>query len=144
MRYWIGVASREHVQRGIEGGFSQLCHGKSQPLRRMSVGDWLIYYSPTLRFGEKSPCQCFSAIGRVTGEDVYEVQMAPGFVPYRRDIRFYDAREVAIRPLLDSLGFIRNKQRWGYAFRYGHFGIDAADYERISDAMLGSGRDAIN
>ena len=43
-RFWIGVASREHVHLGIAGGFSQLCHGKAYPLKRMTVGDWLIYW----------------------------------------------------------------------------------------------------
>ena len=26
-RFWIGVASREHVPPGVEGGFIQLGHG---------------------------------------------------------------------------------------------------------------------
>ena len=42
-RYWIGIASKEHVKLGVAGGFSQLCHGKAQPLKRMAVGDGLIY-----------------------------------------------------------------------------------------------------
>lgn len=41
-RYWIGVASREHVQRGMLGGFSQVCHGKYGPLKSMSEGDWIM------------------------------------------------------------------------------------------------------
>lgn len=50
-RYWIGVASREHVHRGVKGGFAQVCHGKPGPLERMAEGDWIIYYSPTVEFG---------------------------------------------------------------------------------------------
>ena len=42
MRYWIGVASKDHVSRGVDGGFCQLCHGKAQPLKRMASGDWII------------------------------------------------------------------------------------------------------
>jgi hypothetical protein len=34
------------VERGVSGGFCQLRHGKAQPLKRMLVGDWIIYYSP--------------------------------------------------------------------------------------------------
>ena len=56
-RFWIGVASREHVHLGIAGGFSQLCHGNAYPLKRMAVGDWLIYYSPKERFGENIPAR---------------------------------------------------------------------------------------
>ena len=33
-RAWVGVVSRAHVLRGVEGGFAQLCHGKHAPLSR--------------------------------------------------------------------------------------------------------------
>ncbi len=59
MRYWIGVASKEHVIRGVQGGFDQVCHMKEGPLKQISPQDWIIYYSPTIKFGEKSPCQAF-------------------------------------------------------------------------------------
>jgi hypothetical protein len=42
IRYWIGVASREHVMKGICDGFAQLCHGKEDPLKKMNTGDWII------------------------------------------------------------------------------------------------------
>ena len=57
MRYWIGVASKEHVKKGVAEGFCELCHGKAQPLKRMNVGDWIIYYSPKEIFQKKTPCQ---------------------------------------------------------------------------------------
>ena len=44
---WIAVASAEHVRRGREGGFMQVCHGKAAPLRRIQPGDGVVYYSPT-------------------------------------------------------------------------------------------------
>ncbi len=34
--HWLAVASREHVKRGIAGGFAQVCHGKPGPLKQMS------------------------------------------------------------------------------------------------------------
>lgn len=136
MRYWIGVASKEHVRLGIAGGFCQLCHGKSQPLKRMSNGDWIVYYSPTEIFRESAPCQKFTAIGEVVGDDVYPVEMSPGFVPYRRDIRFLPASDAPIHPLLEKLDFIRNKRRWGYAFRFGYLEISRQDFECIARQML--------
>lgn len=51
MTGWLGVVSRAHVQRGVSGGFAQVCHGKAAPLRRMQTGDWLIYYSPSTEMG---------------------------------------------------------------------------------------------
>ncbi len=135
-RYWIGVASREHVKMGVAGGFSQLCHGKAQPLKRMAVGDGLIYYSAKEKFGEDEPCQQFTAIGEVVGSGVYQFEMFPGFIPYRRDIRFFDAKEIPIRPLIDRLSFISDKSRWGYAFRFGHLEIPRMDFELIAAGMM--------
>lgn len=137
MRYWIGVASKDHVSRGIAGNFCQLCHGKAQPLKRMAVGDWLIYYSPKEKFEEKIPYQKFTAIGEVVGAEVYSFEMSPGFVPYRRDICFLKAKDVPIHPLLDELSFITDKSKWGYAFKFGHLEISRADFELIAANMLG-------
>ena len=136
-RFWIGIASKEHVKMGVAGGFSQLCHGKAQPLKRMEVGDGLIYYSSKEKFGEDALCQQFTAIGEVVGNEVYQFEMFPGFVPYRRDICFHAARDVSIRPLIESLTFIKDKTHWGYAFRFGHLEIPRADFELIAAEMLG-------
>jgi len=136
MHYWIGVASKDHVTRGVEGGFCQLCHGRAQPLKRMEPGDWIIYYSPKEAFGGDISCQKFTAIGRVIGEEVYQFEMAPGFIPFRRDIDFLPAQAADIRPLINHLNFIHNKDRWGYAFRFGHIEISQEDFELISSRML--------
>jgi predicted RNA-binding protein len=137
MKFWIGVASKEHVGVGVAGGFCQLCHGKAQPLKRMSKGDWIIYYSAKEEFGEAALCQQFTAIGEVVGEDVYTYEMMPGFVPHRRDIRFLKAQDVDIRPLIERLSFIKDKTRWGYAFRFGHLEIPQKDFQLIATLMVG-------
>ena len=136
-RYWIGVASKDHVNRGVAGGFCQLCHGKAQPLKRMAVGDWIIYYSPKEVFEEAAPCQKFTAIGEVVGSEVYPFEMSPGFVPHRRDIHFHKANDVPIRPLLEQLSFIKDESKWGYVFRFGHLEIQKSDFELIAIEMLG-------
>lgn len=138
MRYWIGVASKDHVQRGITGGFCQLCHGKAQPLKRMQPGDWMVYYSPKEQFESTKPCQQFTAIGQVVGTETYQFEMLPGFIPFRRDIRFIaEAKPVDIRPLIQELSFIKDKAKWGYAFRYGHLEMTEADFKLIAEQMLG-------
>ncbi|TXI95939.1 MAG: EVE domain-containing protein, partial [Burkholderiaceae bacterium] len=60
MKHWIAVASAEHVAIGRAQGFMQVCHGKAAPLRRLSAGDTVIYYSPVERFGGKTLCQSFT------------------------------------------------------------------------------------
>jgi hypothetical protein len=38
---------------------------------------------------------------------------------------------------LDGLSFIKDKSKWGYAFRFGHLEISRADFELIATDMLG-------
>jgi hypothetical protein len=133
--YWIGVVSREHVRRGVAGGFAQIGHGKAAPLRRMAVGDWLIYYSPVETLAEAVPCRRFTAIGRVRGASVYQVDMGGGFMPFRRDVDYRPATEAPVAPLIEALDFITDKRRWGFPFRRGCLAIGAADFARIAAAM---------
>jgi len=135
LRYWIGVASRSHVQLGVDGGFAQLCHGKAAPLRRMSVGDWLVYYSSKTEMTHGQPLQMFTALGRVVGEFVYEYPMTPCFVPFRRDIGYLQCSPTPIQPLISKLSFIDDPRRWGYPFRTGHIEMTKHDFLLIAEAM---------
>lgn len=136
IRYWIGVASREHVLSGVKGGFAQVSHGKGGPLKQMGKDDWIIYYSPTLKFGEKIPCQAFTAIGQIEEGEPYSFQVSDDFIPYRRNVKFFPAKELPILPLLHSLTFIHDKKKWGFPFRRGCFSIPEVDFKSIADKML--------
>ena len=70
-RYWLGVASRDHVKTGVAGGFCQLSHGKSGPLMRIRPGDGIVYYSPRTEMRGGDPVQGFTAIG----DDAYRVRI---------------------------------------------------------------------
>lgn len=135
-RYWIAVVSREHTMRGTSGGFMQVCHGKQAPLKRMKYNDWLIVYSPKESMNGGVTCQRFTAIGQTTDEHVYQVKMTQDFIPFRRNIKFYDCRETSILPLIDKLEFIKNKSRWGYALRFGFLEIGEHDFNLITANML--------
>lgn len=134
-KYWMGVASHEHVQRGIKGGFAQVCHGKISSLKYMSAGDGLIYYSPTFHFGEKDSCRSFTAIGTIHEGEPYTFEMSKDFIPWRRNVTFLKAREVPIGPLIEELTFIKDKMKWGFPFRRGVFEIPRIDFERIAKCM---------
>jgi EVE domain-containing protein len=133
--YWMGVASRDHVMRGVEGGFCQFCHGKGWPLQRLTPGDRIIYYSPREQMGEGRVVQAFTAIGEVLEGEPYKFDMGGGFVPTRRDVRFFKASLASIHALLPKLSFTRDRPSWGYAFRRGFFPITEADYQAIARAM---------
>lgn len=135
MCYWIVVASADHAALGVAGGFAQSCHGKAGPIGRMRAGDGIIIYSPVTTFGSGERLQAFTAIGHVGAGLPFQIEMGPGFRPFRRAIGWMISSPAPIRPLLDELEFTRSKANWGQAFRYGQFEIGAADFERIASAM---------
>lgn len=132
---WIAVASAAHVRIGRAAGFMQVCHGKGGPLRRITPGDTVIYYSPTVSFGAKDRLQAFTAYGTVREKVPYQQEMSEGFVPWRRDVDWAEAEETSIHPLLGTLSFTRGGQNWGYQLRFGLFEIPMTDAEIIARAM---------
>jgi hypothetical protein len=134
-RFWIGVASRDHVMRGVAGGFCQLGHGKAAPVKRLAPGDWIAYYSPRTALDGGEPVQAFTAIGRIKPGEPYEADMGGRFHPIRRDVDYLTALEAPIRPLLDRLSFTRGGAAWGYALRRGSFAVSAEDFLVIAEAM---------
>jgi len=132
-KYWIAVASAEHARRG-KAGFMQVNHGKAAPMRRISPGDGVAYYSPTETFGGKDRLQAFTLVGRVKPGDIYEGQMG-GWAAHRRDVAWAEAQDAPIAPLLDTLEFTKGQRNWGYKLRFGLFEITGADFEVIATAM---------
>ena len=92
MKYWIGTVSKEHVLRGVAGGFCQVCHGKAAPLNRMQRGDWLLYYSPKIRLDGHDKLQAFTALGQITDDQAYPFQMSASFIPFRRNVAYAEIR----------------------------------------------------
>jgi hypothetical protein len=127
--------SREHVLAGVEGGFTQADHGKATTLKKFSKGDLIVFYSPRTHFRGGEPLQKFTAIGRITDTELYQVEMSPTFHPWRRHVGFLPSDQASIRPLINKLEFIEDKRRWGYPFRHGLFQVERADFERIAKAM---------
>lgn len=134
-RYWLAVASSDHVRLGREQGFMQVGHGKGAPLKRPRAGDGVVYYSPTVTLGGKERLQAFTSIGVVADERVYQADMGDGFRPFRRDVTFAKAKEASILPLLDALDLTRGKRSWGYPFRFGFLEITQHDFDAIAAAM---------
>jgi EVE domain len=134
-RYWIAVASAEHVRRGRSEGFMQVNHGKAAPLKRMKPGDFIVYYSPSEQFGSKLPYRCFTALGEIKSGEPYQGDMGPDFKPFRRDVDWHKTSEAAIAPLMQSLSFSKDNKNWGYQLRFGLFEIIREDLDMIAQAM---------
>jgi hypothetical protein len=134
MKYWLGVVSKEHVQRGIDLGIAQIGHGKRAGLARMKAGDGFIYYSPKQSLDGTDPLQAFTAIGTIADDEIWQADEGD-FKPWRRRVLYKQAQDALIRPLLDKLSFTKDKANWGYSFRFGLIEITQQDYETIAQAM---------
>lgn len=135
MTYWINTVSRSHVQRGVAGGFTQANHGMPHALRRMHRGDGIAFYSPKTDYPDGEALQAFTALGHVSDDDVYQVELSPEFRPWRRNLRFEEVNEAPIRPIIGALDFIEDTTRWGYKFRFGVFEISEHDFRVLHEAM---------
>ncbi len=135
-KYWIIVASKDHVKAGISQGIAQACHGKVLPLKRMKPNDFVIFYSGKETLGKAGKCQEFTAIGQIRDEEIYQVRVTDDFSPSRRNVDFFEHKDISILPLIRDLQFIQNKQSWGYPFRFGILEINQSDFDLISTQML--------
>ena len=133
--FWIGVVSKEHVDVGVAGGFTQVNHGKAGPLERMRAGDGFVFYSPRQSYPNGELLQAFTAIGRIRSGTVYQVEVDASFRPFRLDVDYLPAQAAPVRPLIAELSFIRSKEHWGAAFRFGVVRVPESDFARIAAAM---------
>lgn len=135
MRFWINTVSRDNVRKGVEGGFTQASFGRPAGLRRVERGDYIAFYSPRTELTGGEPIQSFTAIAVVTDDKAYQEPVSSDFQPWRRHAEYLPATDAPIRPLIDDLQFITNKQSWGFMFRRGFFEINASDFSTIARAM---------
>ena len=101
----------------------------------MAEGDGFAFYSPRTAYPDGTPLQAFTAIGRVRDGTVYQADAGDGFRPFRLAVDYLAASAAPIRPLIDELSFIRSKEHWGAAFRFGFLRVPAEDFARIAAAM---------
>ena len=126
LKHWIAVVSRDHAQIAARSGFLQVNHGKSAPLDRTSAGDEVFIYCPRsgMRAGEVLKRVEFRCV--IENDTVYQVEQAPGFKPFRKDVRF-DTEFQGI-PIGDVQGMeLTANPHWGMLARRGFFEIGAHD-----------------
>src|SRR5262249_4195586 len=113
----------------------QLGRGKAGPLERMREGDGFAFYSPRVQDRDGDRVQAFTAIGRVADGPIFQANSGETQPRFRRCIDYLSSCEAPIKPLIEPLSFIRNKPRWGAAFRFGFVKVPEADFARIAAAM---------
>ena len=134
-RFWVGVASREHVLAAVRGAFCQLNHGKEAAVRRLQIGDSIVFYSPRERMEGGESLQAFTAAGRILDEVPYQVEQSKDFRPFRRKTEYFKSKGASIHTLLEVLSFTKERTNWGAALRMGIFRMRREDYKKIAKAM---------
>jgi hypothetical protein len=128
MSYWLAVVHRDHVRRGVAGGFAQTHHGARGGIAEMSAGDGLVFYSPKDIHPGGVPLRAFTAIGRVAPGEIWQEDLGD-FRPWRRSVDFASGtREVPIAPLLTILDLTRETPNWGWLMRRGQLELSRHDF----------------
>jgi hypothetical protein len=104
--YWVNTVSLEHVELGVEGGFTQAEHGKDTKLRKLRRGDGLVFYSPRTAMRSGRPLRQFTALGTIAGDEPHQVKVRADFVPWRLEVDFEQTHPAEAGELLDQLSFI--------------------------------------
>ena len=104
-------------------------------MKRLALGDRVVYYSPRTEMRAGEPLQAFTAVCEVLAGEPYQIDQSEQFKPFRRDVRYFSAREAPIQPLLSDLSFARGGASWGQVMRRGTFRIEPSDYRLIAAAM---------
>ena len=134
MTAWLGVVSAEHVRRGVSLSIAQIGHGKRTGLARMKAGDSLVYYSAQERLGEPPRLRCFTALGTVSDDEIWQADEG-SFKPFRRRVSYdLSARPVPIDTLKPVLE-LTAPPNWGQQLRRGLIPLSDHDFALIHQAM---------
>ncbi|KAI8802549.1 hypothetical protein BJ742DRAFT_778101 [Cladochytrium replicatum] len=142
-RYYLLVASRDHILKGIEGNFLQQRH--PHRLERLKAGDYIVVYAAKQQIGKDSKAnRCRKVLGiaqavdgnclKLTAEEVLGTENAAACsskVFYRKtNLQFIDDFVVKdFEPLIPRLGFVKNKSRWGLSLMRGFVEISKDDFD---------------
>ncbi|MDQ3653677.1 MAG: EVE domain-containing protein [Chloroflexota bacterium] len=135
MTYWLGVASAEHVRRGVSLGIAQIGHGKRGNLAKMQPGDGLAYYSPRESLADSKPTlQAFTVIGYVPDDTIWQADEGD-FQPWRRGLTYTQgASPAALSVIRDHLE-LTAQPNWGYSLRRGLIELSEHDFRVIEATM---------
>ena len=134
MSSWLGVASAEHVRRGVSLSIAQIGRGKRAGLARMSAGDTLVYYSSLEHSGDALPVREFTAPG-VVADDVIWQGAEGSFKPFRRRVDYVPVEPIALETVRSRLQ-LASSPNWGYQLRQGLIPLDPLDLVVLREVMM--------
>ena len=134
--YWITITAQEHVNIVRDKRYTQVNMGPKAPLDKMSQGDWILYYSPTI-FHEKpkTTCQKFTGLSCVTGDKAYP-QNPKDPVLWRRDVDFFHCMPQHAQHFHQQVEFLKQYEHWIDAFFQPIFEISKNDFIVIAQTII--------
>lgn len=135
-RYWVSRAAQEHVDIVRKKGYTQVNMGPRRPLEEMNVGDWIIYYSPTIYYEQDIPsCQRFTGISCVTD---YRVYPQGGQFPdrWRRNVEFFHCIPHHPDHFVGNVSFLPKEKDWEEVLAKPIFEIERPDFIKIAETIL--------
>ena len=133
-RYWVNIISHNHVLKAVEGEFIQADRSQGEGLGQLTKGDKVLFYSPRTSFRKGRLLQEFTALGTVEDEEPYLFELNQNNVS-RRKMWYTSSCQTPIKPLVEHLSFLPDKEKWELPFRKGLFEIPVTDFTRIAQAM---------
>ncbi len=136
---WLAVVSAEHTHLAVAGGFVQLNHGKRPGVARLHRGDGFVIYSPTDRYGDKTPLRAFTALGTVADDTPYQaapMSMGPRgtIAPWRRHITFAPVTPIPLTDITTQL-HLTTQPNWGHQLRRGLVPLTPEDFAVLQTAL---------
>ena len=133
-RYFLCAASLDHAKDAME---REICFlGTSEAIAAdADEGDGVVIYTPTTEYKSGDPVQQFTAIGRIEGDEIVCDPIPSGELFARRVSYRVSAKRADVRPLLNTLEFVKDAKNWGVYFRNPKREIPEADWCRIAEAM---------
>ena len=137
VNYWVFCITEDNLETAFREKVIGFRKGKRIRLTSVSSGDLVTFYVSKKAFSSQTPVQKF--IGKVVVRSrCYESSKQiwqNGLFPMRIDISLVSIRSCQIKPLINRLQFIKNKEHWGGALMAGTVRISEQDFNLIQEAM---------
>lgn len=135
-RYWVCKAAQEHVNVVKNKNYTQINMGPRTPLENMSIGDWILYYSPTMYYEQDDPlCEKFTGISCVVDNRIYP---QGGQFPdrWRRNVEFFNCAPEHAKKFIGKVNFLPQEQCWKPILDQPVFEIEQQDFITIAKTIL--------
>lgn len=135
-RYWVSQAAQEHVFIVRDKGYTQANMGSRDGIDKMNIGDWILYYSPTVYFEQEEPiCQNFTGIACVSDDRVYpKSNQYPDI--WRRKVEFFHCNPHHPKDFINKVEFLPESENWQDVFLQELFEISRNDFAQIADKII--------